>query len=149
MESTLAGKTSCPWWRTCRSRNRGESQVVRVHARTGKSAHPTNRHIPVAWALLPERDGLPVFMQFPSKRGADGRARAALTRRVSICMPLIQQAVHHAGHACRHAARQHSAKHRPHPKLSQIASSLRSQWSDAADLNSNCTEVGKTTQRVS
>ena len=35
---------------------------------TGKSAHPTNRHIPVAWALLPERDSLRVFMQFPSKR---------------------------------------------------------------------------------
>jgi len=35
----------------------------------GKSAHPTNGHIPVAWALLPERDGLRVFMQLPSKRG--------------------------------------------------------------------------------
>ena len=35
---------------------------------TGKSAHPTNRLIPVAWALLPERDGLRVFTQFPSRR---------------------------------------------------------------------------------
>ena len=36
---------------------------------TGKSAHPTNRYIPVAWALLSERDVLRVFMQFTSERG--------------------------------------------------------------------------------
>jgi len=34
--------------------------------RTGKSAHPTNRGIPVAWALLPEHDGLRAFMQLPT-----------------------------------------------------------------------------------
>jgi len=33
---------------------------------TGKIAHPANRHISVAWALLPERDVLRVFLQFSS-----------------------------------------------------------------------------------
>ena len=82
-EYTIRRRTT-PSPRQCRSRNQGEYQVVRVHARTGKSALPTNRHIPLAWALLPERDDLRLFTQFPGKRGKRIAVFEPVTRSVVV-----------------------------------------------------------------